>query len=326
MSPSLLYPSVIDTVGNTPLVRLNNITKGLAAEIFLKCEFRNPLFSVKDRIAKVMVETAEAEGLLKPGGLIIEPTSGNTGIGLAFIARAKGYQCLLVMPETMSIERKTLLRMLGAQIVLTPGRLGMKGAIAKAQELVKDSGGNAFFPSQFDNPANPLAHYKTTGPEIWEATQGKIDLFVASVGTGGTFSGTSRYLKEKNPGIIAVAVEPADSPVMSGGTPAPHPLQGIGAGFIPKNMDMSLPDEIMTIASAEAIQTALTLAREDGIPAGITTGVNVLAALKLAERPEYAGKRIVTIAPSSTERYLSTILAESAREEAAHLPVSNVDL
>lgn len=319
-----LYTSVLDTVGGTPLVKLNNITKDLPAEIYLKCEFRNPLFSVKDRIAKAMVETAEAEGKLSPGGLIIEPTSGNTGIGLAFVSRVKGYRCLLVMPETMSIERRTLLRMLGAEIILTPGALGMKGAINKAEQLIADSKGQAFGPSQFSNPANPQAHYDTTGPEIWSATKGGLNIFVASVGTGGTFSGISRYLKERNPDIKTFAVEPAASPVISGGQPGAHKLQGIGAGFIPKNLDLSLIDEVLTVEDQESLDMALKLASEEGIPAGITTGANVLAAIKLARRPENAGKRIITIGASATERYLSTVLAAGIKEEVSHLPVSEV--
>lgn len=326
MSIPPLYDSVTDTVGNTPLVRLNRITRDIPSEIYLKCEFRNPLFSVKDRIGKSMIEAAENEGKLRPGGLIIEPTSGNTGIGLAFVSRAKGYRCLLVMPETMSIERRTLLRMLGAEIILTPGKLGMKGAIAKAQQLIRESEGKAFGPSQFDNPVNPLTHYKTTGPEIWDATKGKIDIFVTSVGTGGTFSGVSRYLKEKNPAITTIAVEPAASPVLSGGAPGPHQLQGIGAGFIPGNMDMSLADEIIRVENEEALNMALLLASEEGIPAGITTGVNTFAAMQLARRPEFAGKRIVTVAPSSTERYLSTVLAESVKKEVSALEVTEADL
>lgn len=326
MSTIQLYDSVVDTVGNTPLVRLNHLTKDLKAEIYLKCEFRNPLFSVKDRVGKAMIEAAEASGELKPGGLIIEPTSGNTGIALAFIARAKGYRCLLVMPDTMSIERRTLLRLLGAEIVLTPGIYGMKGAIAKAQELLEENKGNSFGPAQFDNPVNPQIHYKTTGPEIWEATQGKLDVFVASVGTGGTFSGAARYLKERNPAIKAVAVEPAASPVLAGGKPGPHAIQGIGAGFIPKNMDMSLVDEIVPVSNENAVETARALAREEGIPAGLSTGATTFAALQLAKKPENAGKRFVVIAPSSTERYLSTVLAEAVRAEVAELPISEVHL
>ena len=317
------YHSVVDTVGNTPIVELTHLTKGLNAKILLKCEFRNPLFSVKDRVGKAMIEAAEAEGKLCPGSIIIEPTSGNTGIALAFISRAKGYRCILTMPETMSVERRTLLRLLGAEIVLTPGELGMTGAIAKSEILVKEYGEKAYSPQQFDNPANPEAHYKTTGPEIWNATQGEIDAFIASVGTGGTFSGTSKYLKEQKP-IVAVAVEPANSAVISGGMPCAHKIQGIGAGFIPKNLDKSLIDEIITVLDDDAINTALALANQEGIPAGISTGANVFAALELAKRPEYAGKTIVTVAPSAVERYLSTPLAESVREEVCKLPVSTL--
>lgn len=323
MNSDRLYSSVVDTVGHTPLVRLNHLTKGLDAEVYLKCEMRNPLFSVKDRIGKSMIEAAELNGQLKPNGLIIEPTSGNTGIALAAIARAKGYRCLLVMPETMSIERRTLLRLLGADIVLTAGNLGMNGAIAKAERLLKEYGEEAFGPAQFDNPLNPLTHYQTTGPEIVVATEAHLDAFIAAVGTGGTFSGTARYLKEVIPGIKTYCVEPKSSPVLSGGLAGPHAIQGIGAGFIPKNMDMSLVDGIFLVSNEEAIETARKLTQVEGIPVGISSGANVFAALQLAKQPHMAGKRIVTIASSATERYLSTVLAETVRAEMAELTVSN---
>ena len=321
MSQDKLYSSVVETVGHTPLVRLNHLTQGLSAEVYVKCEMRNPLSSVKDRVGKAMIEAAEASGQLQAGGLIIEPTSGNTGIALAAMARAKGYRCLLVMPETMSLERKTLLRLLGAEIVLTPGSLGMNGAIAKAEALLREDP-TAYGPRQFENPINPLAHYQTTGPEIWEATEGHIDVFVAAVGTGGTFSGTARFLKEKKPSLLAYCVEPAASPVLSGGAPGPHAIQGIGAGFIPKNFDASLSDGILLVSNEEALKTACLLAELEGIASGISSGANVFAALELAKRPEMAGKRIVTLIPSATERYLSTALAEKARAEVSELEVS----
>ncbi|MBT9449563.1 cysteine synthase A [Akkermansia glycaniphila] len=320
------YSSVVETIGRTPLVRLNRLAEGLNAEIWLKCEFRNPLFSVKDRIGRAMIDAAERSGALKPGGIIIEPTSGNTGIALASIAAARGYRCILVMPETMSLERRTLLRMLGAEIVITPGSLGMKGAIAKAEELLKQYGDHAYGPGQFDNPANPEAHYFTTGPEVWDDTSGEVDVFIAGVGTGGTFSGTVEYLKERKPSVRGVAVEPAASAVISGGAPGPHGIQGIGAGFIPKNLNRSLIDEIVQVTNEDALRTARALAAREGIPAGISTGANVWAALELARQPEYAGKKIVAIAASATERYLSTPLAAEAAEEMRHLSVSPVNL
>jgi cysteine synthase A len=296
------------TVGNTPLIRLNHVTAGLEAEVCVKAEFFNPLFSVKDRIGKAMIEAAEKDGSLKPGGLIIEPTSGNTGIALAFIARAKGYRCILTMPESMSIERRVLLRLLGAEIVLTPRARGMNGAIAMAKKLLGETPG-AFGPGQFDNPANPQAHRETTAEEIWRDTDGKIDAFVAGVGTGGTFTGVSEVLKARCD-VKCFAVEPIGSPVISGGAPGPHMIQGIGAGFIPGNLN--------------AVATAQALAQEEGLPAGISTGANVWAALQVAKRPEFKGMRIVTVGCSSTERYLSTPLAEKVREEVTNLPVHEI--
>lgn len=319
-----IFSSVVDTVGDTPLVRLNRITGSLAAEICLKCEFRNPLFSVKDRIGKAMIEQAEASGQLKPGGLIIEPTSGNTGIALAFIARAKGYRCILVMPETMSMERRALLSLLGAEIVLTPGPRGMSGAIAKAEQLLVQYGDEAYGPRQFSNPANPEAHRKTTAEEIWQATNGELAVFVSGVGTGGTITGVGEVLKARNPAIKVIAVEPAASPVISGGSPSPHKIQGIGAGFIPDNLNVKLLDEVIQVSNEDAIETARLLSSEEGIPAGISTGANVWAAIQLAKRPEFAGKRIVTVGCSAVERYLSSALADQVRAQVAELSVEPI--
>ena len=315
--------NVADTVGNTPLIRLNAIAEGCVAEVDVKAEFFNPLFSVKDRIGKAMIEAAEKDGSLKPGGTIIEPTSGNTGIALAFVARAKGYRCILVMPETMSVERRVLLRMLGSEIVLTPGPKGMGGAIAMAKKLIEENGELAFGPSQFDNPANPEVHRRTTAEEIWRDTGGEIDVFVAGVGTGGTITGVAEVIKSRRK-LHCVAVEPTNSPVISGGDPGPHKIQGIGAGFIPGNLNMEIVDEVVQVTNEEAFETAQLLNSLEGMPAGISSGATICAALKIAKRPEMAGKRIVVIAASSTERYLSTPLAESVREECANLPVSEV--
>jgi len=315
--------NLVETVGNTPLVKLNNVTKGLEAEILVKAEFFNPLFSVKDRIGRSMVEAAEKDGQLKPGGTIIEPTSGNTGIALAFVARAKGYRCILTMPETMSLERRVLLRMLGAEIVLTPGPKGMGGAIAKAKQLLEEAGEGAFGPSQFDNPANPEAHRQTTAEEIWSATDGKIHAFVAGVGTGGTITGVAEVLKPRS-GMRVVAVEPAASPVISGGQPGPHKIQGIGAGFIPGNLNVDVIDETICVTNEDAFETAQAVAQNEGMPVGISSGANIWAAIQLAKRPEFKGKRIVTVACSSTERYLSTPLAEHIRQEVSQLPVSDI--
>ncbi|MCW1921850.1 cysteine synthase A [Luteolibacter arcticus] len=314
--------SMVATVGNTPLIRLNKLTQGLGAEVLVKAEFFNPLFSVKDRIGKAMIETAEKDGSLKPGGLIIEPTSGNTGIALAFVARAKGYRCILTMPESMSIERRVLLRLLGAEIVLTPRARGMGGAIAKAKQLLEENPGS-FGPGQFENPANPQVHRETTAEEIWRDTDGKIDAFVAGVGTGGTITGVSEVLKGRTD-MKTFAVEPVASPVISGGAPGPHMIQGIGAGFIPKNLNVDIIDEVIQVSNEDAFATAQALNTDEGIPAGISTGANVWAAIQVAKRPEYQGKRIVTIGCSSTERYLSTLLAEKVREEVANLPVAEI--
>jgi len=315
--------NIVDTVGNTPLIKLNTVAEGLECEVFVKAEFFNPLFSVKDRIGKAMIEAAEKDGSLKPGGIIVEATSGNTGIALAFVARAKGYRCILTMPETMSVERRILLRSLGAEIVLTPGARGMGGAIAKAKEILAEHE-NSFGPSQFDNPANPQVHRETTAEEIWRDTDGNIDAIVAGVGTGGTISGVGEVLKERNPDFKVIAVEPENSPVIGGGSPGPHKIQGIGAGFIPGNLNTSIIDEAITVTNEEAFEMAQKLAVEEGLPAGISTGANVASALKIAARPEFKGKRIVTVGCSSTERYLSTPLAESYREEVANLPVAEL--
>jgi cysteine synthase len=314
--------NLVATVGNTPLVRLNHLTAGLDAEICVKAEFFNPLFSVKDRIGKAMIETAERDGSLKAGGLIIEPTSGNTGIALAFIARSKGYRIILTMPESMSIERRVLLRLLGAEIVLTPRARGMNGAIAMSKKLLEENPGS-FGPGQFDNPANPQVHRETTAEEIWRDTDGQVDVFISGVGTGGTLTGVGEILKSRGSARI-IAVEPVGSAVISGGPPGPHMIQGIGAGFIPKNLNVSIIDEIIQVSNEDAIATAQALAQQEGIPAGISTGANVWAALQVAKRPEFKGKRIVTIGCSSTERYLSTALAEKVREEVSNLPVHEI--
>jgi cysteine synthase A len=319
---------MVATVGNTPLIRLNHLTEGLGAEVLVKAEFFNPLFSVKDRIGKSMIEAAERDGLLKPGGLIIEPTSGNTGIALAFVARAKGYRCILTMPESMSIERRVLLRLLGAEIVLTPRARGMGGAIAMAKKLLDETPG-AFGPGQFENPANPQVHRETTAEEIWAATEGNIDAFVAGVGTGGTITGVSEVLKSRCD-LKTYAVEPVGSPVITQAKageelkPGPHMIQGIGAGFIPKNLNLDIVDETILVTNEDAFATAQALAQLEGLPSGISTGANVWAALQLAKKPEFAGKRIVTIAASSSERYLSTPLAEKVRDEVSNLPVQEI--
>lgn len=308
------YSSITDTVGNTPLVKVNHTAADVAADIYLKCEFFNPLASVKDRIGRAMIEAAEADGKIGPESIIIEPTSGNTGIALAFVCAAKGYRLVLTMPETMSLERRVLLRMLGAEIVLTPGPKGMPGAIARAGELVEEYGENAFMPQQFENPANPEIHRRTTAEEIWAATDGKIDAFVAGVGTGGTITGVSEVIKSRKD-LLSVAVEPEASPVISGGQPGPHKIQGIGAGFIPKNCNTDIVDEVIQVSNENAFATAQLLSEKDGILGGISTGANVWAAMQLGKRPEMAGKTIVTVGCSFGERYLSTPLAEKAREE-----------
>ena len=298
-----------DLVGNTPLLEFSNFnaSKGLKAQVIGKLEYFNPAGSVKDRIALAMIEDAEAKGLLKPGATIIEPTSGNTGVGLAFVSASKGYKLILTMPDTMSVERRKIVSALGAEIVLTPGREGMKGAIAKANEL-KEQYGNAFIPQQFENKANPAIHKKTTAEEIWRDTDGKVDAFVSAVGTGGTATGTGSGLKEHNPNVKLIAVEPADSPVLSGGAPGPHKIQGIGAGFVPGVMDLSIVDEIIRIQNDDAFDTARKIAKTDGVLVGISAGAALYAATELAKRPEYEGKTIVVLFPDTGERYLSTSL------------------
>lgn len=306
-----IYEDITKTVGHTPLVKLNRISKGLPGTVAVKMESRNPLGSVKDRIGVAMIEDAEQKGLISPGSTLIEPTSGNTGIALAFTAAAKGYKLILTMPESMSIERRRLLQVLGAELVLTPAEKGMPGAIAAAQELVEKNP-DAIMLQQFDNPANPSIHRTTTAEEIWEDTEGAIDIFVAGVGTGGTLSGVASALKPRKEGFKAVAVEPIQSPVISGGKPGPHKIQGIGAGFIPNNLDTSLVDEIVKIDGDEAGAMSRRLAREEGILCGISAGGNVLAAVELAKRPENKGKLIVTVICDTGERYLSTWLFEDA--------------
>lgn len=315
-----LYNNIVETVGRTPLVRLNHITKDAGATIALKCEFFNPLGSVKDRIGMSMIADAEAKGLITKDTVIVEPTSGNTGIALAFVAAAKGYKLILTMPETMSLERRTLLAMLGAELILTPGPKGMKGAIEKATEIVESTPG-AYMPQQFNNPANPSIHETTTAVELWEDTDGAIDILVSAVGTGGSITGSSRVLKAKKPGFLAIAVEPEASPVISQTlageaiVPAPHKIQGTGAGFVPNNLDLKLVDEVIKVSNDDAIIMARRIAKEEGILVGISTGANVHAALQVASRPENKGKLIVTIACSTGERYLSTALADEARAQ-----------
>lgn len=304
-----LYNNITETVGNTPLVKLNRITEGLPGTVAVKLESRNPLYSVKDRIGLAMIEAAEKQGLIKPGSTLIEPTSGNTGIALAFVAAAKGYKLILTMPESMSIERRRLLQVLGAELVLTPAEKGMPGAIAAAGELVEKNPG-AIMLQQFDNPANPEIHRTTTAEEIWKDTDGKIDIFVAGVGTGGTLTGVGSALKPRKGDLKVVAVEPKNSPVISGGKPGPHKIQGIGAGFIPKNLDTSLIDEVIQIDGDEAGAMSRRLAKEEGILCGISAGGNVHAAVELAKKPENEGKLIVTVICDTGERYLSTWLFE----------------
>ena len=301
-----IHNSIVDLVGDTPLVRINRLCEG-PGQVLAKLESSNPLGSVKDRIGRAMIEDAEAKGLLRPGGEIIEPTSGNTGISLAFIGAARGYKVTLTMPDSMSMERRMTLRALGAELELTPAENGMKGAIARADELLAQRPG-AFMPRQFDNPANPLVHYRTTGPEIWAATDGQVDVLVAGVGTGGTVTGVTRFLREKNPNLITVAVEPSKSAVLSGGEPGPHRIQGIGAGFVPGNLDLGMVSEIVTVDDDAAIEMALRASREEGLFVGISSGANLLAACEVARRPEMKDKNLVTIVCDIGDRYFSSDL------------------
>ena len=316
------HPLITETIGRTPLVRLQRISRETGATILVKGEFGNPLGSVKDRIGRAMIEAAEADGRLKPGTTIIEPTSGNTGIALAFVAAAKGYKLILTMPESMSQERRLLLTMLGAELVLTPAAEGMKGAIAKAQQLHAETPGS-WIPQQFENPANPEIHRQTTAEEIWADTDGEVDILVSAVGTGGTITGVSEVIKSRKPGFRAIAVEPADSPVITQTRkgepvkPGPHKIQGTGAGFVPKNLNLDIVDDVITVTNDDALDTARRLATEEGILGGISTGANVWAALQVAARPENKGKTIVTIGCSTGERYLSTALAEPAKAKLA---------
>jgi cysteine synthase A len=315
-----VYRDILDTVGRTPLVKLNRLAAGVHATIALKAEFFNPLGSVKDRIGVAMVAAAERDGRLRPRTTIIEPTSGNTGIALAFVAAARGYPLILTMPESMSLERRTLLALLGARLVLTPAGEGMKGAIRRAEELQRDTP-DSWIPQQFDNPANPEIHRRTTAEEIWGDTDGRVDVLVSAVGTGGTITGVAEVIKSRKPGFRAIAVEPSDSPVITQTRkgeplkPGPHKIQGTGAGFVPKNLNLQIVDEVITVSNDDAIATARRLAAQEGILAGISTGANVWAALQVARRPENKGKLIVTIGCSTGERYLSTALADEARKQ-----------
>jgi len=306
-----IYENILETIGNTPLVRIRKLAReaGVVADLCLKLEFFNPLASVKDRIGVSMIEALEAQGKLKPGGTIVEPTSGNTGIALAFVCAARGYRLILTMPESMSIERRKMLKLLGAEIELTPREKGMKGAIARAEELLKEIPG-AVMPGQFDNPANPAIHRRTTAEEIWRDTDGKVDVIVAGVGTGGTLTGCAQVIRPRRPSLHMVAVEPEASPVLSGGQPGPHPIQGIGAGFVPAVLDTKEIDEIVKVGSETAFQTARLLARTEGIPGGISTGANLAAAIEVGRRPQMKDKLVVVIAPSFAERYITTALFE----------------
>lgn len=318
-----IYDDITKTIGNTPLVKMQRIGKGLPGQIVLKLEFFNPLSTVKDRIGLNMIEVAELTGRLKPGMQVVEPTSGNTGVALAFVCAAKGYPLTLVMPESMSMERRTLLLLLGANVVLTPGALGMRGAIGKAIEMAEKDHA-IFLTRQFENPANPQIHRETTALEIWHDTDGRVDMVISGVGTGGTLTGVGEVLKAKKPSVRMIAVEPSESPVISGGKPGPHKIQGIGAGFIPKNLNTKLIDGIEQVSSEDSLAMARRVIKEEGIPVGISSGAAVVAALRLAAKVENTGKMIVVIIASSSERYLSTLLAEKERLQAAALPVVTV--